>query len=82
MQESYPDETLGTISIIKHRHNSEIWQVHFQTTAIKYHNKTSCNLFVGGGSCLQFVKNATSVKRSKVRGSKTRYVCSSAYGKM
>lgn len=34
-------------------------------------NKASPNLFVGGRSCLQFVKNATSVKHHKVKRNKT-----------
>lgn len=35
------------------------------------HNKASPNLFVGGRSLLQFVKNATSVKHNKVKRNKT-----------
>ena len=43
------------------RHTLEILQVQFQTTTInKPHNKMSCNLFAGGGSCLQFVKKKKS----------------------
>ena len=31
--------------------------------------------FAGGGPCLQFVKNITSVKCNKVRHNKMRYAC-------
>lgn len=34
----------------------------FQTTT---GNKASCNLFAGGGSCLEFVKTTTSVAYNK-----------------
>lgn len=34
----------------------------FQTTT---GNKASCNLFAGGGSCFEFVKNTTSVAYNK-----------------
>ena len=30
-----------------------------------HRNKVSCNLFVGGGSCLTFVKTATSMRYRK-----------------
>ena len=30
-------------------------------------NKVSCNLFAGGRSCLQLIKNATPVKHNKMR---------------
>lgn len=36
------------------------------------HDKASPNLFVGGRSCLQFVKNAASVKHNKVKRNKAR----------
>lgn len=38
-------------------------------------NKVSHNLFVSGESCLQFVKNVTSVKCNKAKSSKMNYVC-------
>lgn len=53
-----------------YKHTLEILQVQFQNTAIKYHNKVNCNLFTGGGSCLQSVKKTTCVKCNK-----TRYAC-------
>ena len=34
---------------------------------VEYHNQASHNLFAGGGSCLQFVKNAISMKQNKTR---------------
>ncbi|KAM5253389.1 uncharacterized protein RBU33_024996 isoform 2-T2 [Hipposideros larvatus] len=40
--------------------------------ASKYCNKASCNLFAGGGSCHQFVKNSTSVKHNKGQHNKIR----------
>ena len=38
-------------------------------------NKEIHNLFAGGGFCLQFEKNATSMKHNKGKLKKTRYAC-------
>ena len=38
-------------------------------------SKASCDHFAGGGSCLQFVKDATPVKCNKAKHNKTRYAC-------
>lgn len=50
-----------TMKIPKHGHLRDIAGLVPDTT-VKYRNKASVNLFAGGGSCLQFVKNATSFK--------------------
>lgn len=38
-------------------------------------NKGNYNLFIAGGSCLQFVKIGASVKHNKVTPNKTRCTC-------
>ena len=58
-----------------YRHTLDILWVWFQIFLIEYQNKMSRNLFAGGGSCLQFVKNATPVKHSKAKHNEMRYAC-------
>ena len=38
-----------------------------------HHKKVSHNLFAGGGSCLQFVKTATSMKCNEAKHNKRRH---------
>lgn len=46
------------------------------TTVInEYHNKTSPNFLVGGGSCRQFAKNTTSMKCNTVKHNNRRCAC-------
>lgn len=52
-----------TAGLVLHHHN------------IEYYNKARHNVFVGGESCLRFVKNATSVKPNKVKHTKMGYAC-------
>ena len=40
-----------------------------------HYNKASRNLFAGREFCLEFVKNATTVKHSKAQYNKMRYAC-------
>lgn len=47
------------------------------TEEIKYYNKVSHNLCGSVGSCLPFVKNATSVKCNKVKHDEVRFACAS-----
>ena len=48
------------------------------TAVSEYHSKANPNPFAGGGSSLQFVKIATSVRSGRVEGNKTRSACPSA----
>lgn len=51
-----------------YRHTSEVSQVVVHTTVRKQHcSGVSCDLFAGGGSCLQLAQNAPSVKPDEVR---------------
>lgn len=64
-QETYSSNHLKS-DHCRFRHTSEILWVQLQiSTVSKYHNTMSCNFSTGGGSCLRFSKNTTSVKRDK-----------------
>lgn len=60
----------------EYRHTLEILQVWVQLLRQSEHcTKASYNLFAGGGSGLQFLKTAASVKCNKPKSKKTRYAC-------
>lgn len=42
-------------------------------SVLQHPNKPSHNLFADGGSCLQFIKNATSVGHNRAKRNKMRY---------